>query len=237
MRKGFKEAQDLPRRFYKTAAAAGTAVHLDGRAPKSPAGRPLVLPTEALARMLAAEWEGQDGHILMSSMPATRLAFTVLDRLEAKHAETAAEVARYANSDLLCYFADTPQTLVARQEARWGPMLEWAHDDLGLIFQRVGGLIHRDQAPETLAKVRELAGALDGFALAGLAHATALFGSAVLGFALHRGRLSAGEAFGLSRIDEAFQEEQWGVDEEAADRTAGLAEEARMLERWFAALR
>ncbi len=237
MTRGFKEAQDLPRRFYSRATAEDRAVLLDGRAPKSPEGRPLVLPTPALARMLAAEWEGQGEHILTATMPATRLAWTVLDRIGDKHAETAAEVARYAGSDLLCYFAEEPDALVARQEAEWGPLLEWAHAELGLSLQRVGGIIHRPQAPEELERVRGLAAALDGFTLAGLAHATALFGSAVLGLALQRGRLTADAAFALSRLDEAFQEERWGVDEEAAERAAALAEEARMLERWFAALR
>ena len=239
--RGYKEPHELPRRFYKAATAVpaegGFAVHLDGRPPRTPGGKPLVLPTRPLAAMIAAEWEGQGEHIRMAQMPATRLANTVLDKVGDKHAETAAEVARYANSDLVCYFAEEPAALVARQETHWGPVLDWAHANLGLTLQRVGGVIHRDQSPDQLARARQMAEALDDFQLAGLAHATALFGSAVLGFALQRGELTGARAFELSRLDEAFQEERWGVDAEAAERTARLAQEAQMLDGWFAALR
>lgn len=241
MIKGFKEPIELPKRFYKHAGWAlrdgGHAVELDGRVPKTPAGKPLLLPTAPLAEMIAEEWEGQGEYIVIAEMPATRLAYTAIDRLGDKHAETAAEVARYAGSDLLCYFAEEPDALIERQKRHWGPLLEWAHRELGVTLQRVGGIIHRDQAPASLARAREHAEALDDFSLAALAHATALFGSAVLGLALQRGRLTAQEAFDLSRLDEAFQEERWGIDAEAAERTARLSAEAAMLERWFAALR
>ena len=79
--------------------------------------------------------------------------------------------------------------------------------------------------------------ALDDFSLTGLATATGLFGSAVLALAVQRGALSGAEAFELSRLDEAWQERQWGVDEEAAQRTAARRAEAELLDRWFAALR
>jgi chaperone required for assembly of F1-ATPase len=239
--RGYKEPLALPRRFYKDvdveAAEGGWAVRLDGRTPKSPAGRPLVLPTEALARLVAEEWAAQGENILMATMPTTRLAHTAIDGVADKHAETAGEVARYAGSDLLCYFAEEPMALVERQGREWGPMLEWARTELELDLQPIEGIIHRPQSPEALERARELAIVLDDFSLAALAHAAGLFGSAVLALALQRGRLGGEEAFALSRLDEAFQEEFWGIDGEAAERTQRLAGEAAMLERWFAALR
>ena len=239
--RGFKEPQDLPRRFYKAVdvAPAGESfsVQLDGRTPKSPAGKPLAAPTEALARLVADEWGGQGEHILMATMPATRLAWTALDRVADAHMEVAEEVARYAGSDLVCYLAEEPVALVERQTKAWGPLRDWAADELDVTLQAVAGILHQDQPATSLLRAEKHAEALDDFALAGLAHATALFGSAVLGFALQRGRLSGYEAFELSRLDEAFQEERWGVDAEAAERTAALAAEAAMLDSWFAALR
>ncbi|NWP70527.1 hypothetical protein, partial [Escherichia coli] len=77
---------------------------------------------------------------------------------------------------------------------------------------------------------------LNDFRLTGLATAVPLLGSAVLGLALEQGALSGEEAFDLSRIDELFQEEQWGVDAEAAERTEARRAEASLLERWFSAL-
>jgi len=240
--RGYKEPLEFPRRFYKTvevapAEAGGFAVLLDGRTPRSPANRPLLLPTRALAELIAQEWEAQGEHILMTSMPATRLAYTAIDRIGEAHADTAAEVARYAAADLICYYAEHPLSLTQRQANAWAPMLQWAREELAVDLQPAEGIIHRTQPPQSLQRTQELAEALDDFSLAALAHATGLLGSAVLALAVQRGRLSGGEAFALSRLDEAFQEERWGVDEEAAERTARLAAEAHMLDSWFAALR
>jgi chaperone required for assembly of F1-ATPase len=232
---------DLPKRFYAQAAAGpleqGYGVLLDGRTARTPAGARLILPTLALAELVAAEWQAQAETIDMAAMSATRLAFSALDRVAVRRAETAAEVGRYAGADLLCYFADGPEALIERQAQRWGPLLDWAHETLGLELHRTVGIIHRAQPPETVTKVEALALALDDFSLAGLAMAAGLFGSAVLALALQRNQLDGVAAFELSRLDEEFQEEKWGVDAEAEARRALLTEEAAMLDRWFQALR
>jgi chaperone required for assembly of F1-ATPase len=228
-----------PRRFYKTVRIDGGQDHgvqLDGRGARTPAGLALRVPTPALARLLAQEWEDQGEHILIASMPAVRLAFTAIDRVASAREEVCTEVARYAGADLLCYFADQPKALEERQARAWSPLLDWARDDLELHLIRTIGIVHRTQPAETLLRAARLAGALDDFALAGLAHATALFGSAVLAFAVQRDKLSGEEAFELSRLDEAFQIERWGADEEASVRTEAGRMEARMLEAWFRAL-
>ena len=229
------------RRFYKDVEAApregGWAILLDGRPARTPGGAPLRLPTEPLARLLAEEWAAQGEHILFSTMPATRLAFTAIDQAPAAHAGLADEVARFAGSDLLCYLAEAPDELRERELAGWSPLLDWAEAELGLRFERTAGIVHRAQPPETLERVRSLAAELDGFSLTALAYATPLFGSAVLALAVQRARLSGAQAFALSRIDDAYQEENWGLDYEAAARTAALLTEAEALDRWFAALR
>lgn len=227
------------RRFYKVVDVApepggGFGVRLDGRTPRSPAGAPLVLPTEALARLLAGEWEAQGPEIDPAGMPATRLAWAAL--AEGAREAAVERVVAFAGADLLCYFADGPAALVERQERRWGPVLDWAADELGAALLRSQGVIHRPQPPATLARIEALARAECDFALAGLDVAAALFGSTILALALRFARLSADAAFGLSRLDETFQEERWGLDAEAAARADAMAREAVALERWFAAL-
>jgi chaperone required for assembly of F1-ATPase len=233
-------ATDRPKRFYKAAAVGplegGHAVLLDGRAPRTPAGAPLVLPTPSLAALIAAEWERQAASIALDHMPATRLAFTALDRIAAARAETVAQIVGYANADLICYRAPAPAALTAREAAAWDPLLAWARDSLGLAFTPVTGIVHTPQPRASLDGVAALAEALDDFALAGLAYATGLLGSAVLALAVLRGRLTAQAACDLSRVDEAFQEAQWGVDEEAAARTAARRAEAVMIGDWLSAL-
>jgi chaperone required for assembly of F1-ATPase len=231
---------ERPRRFYQAATPVplddGHGVLLDARTLRTPAGAKLILPAPALASLLAEEWQAQQDVIDHAAMPMTRLAFTTVDRVAASRQATAAEIARQADADLICYFAEAPAALTQRQEARWGPLLDWAHQDLGLRFERASGIRHRAQPGETLERVQDLALGLDDFGLAGLAMAAGLFGSPILALALQRGRTRGEEAFELSRLDEAFQESQWGIDAEAAARTARLRSEAEMLERWFRAL-
>lgn len=234
------DALELPRRFYKAVTTSplddGHAVLLDGRTPRSPGGKRLVVPTPVLADLVASEWDAQAEVIRLAEMPATRLAYTALEKIGPRREAVAAEVARYANSDVLCYWAEAPRELVRLQGERWAPLLAWAQDELGLRFQKAHGIVHQAQPSETVKAVEALGAQLDDFALAGLAHATPLYGSAVLGLALQRGRLDGEAAFDLSRLDEAYQETLWGVDEEAAAGTARLRAEAIMLGRWFAAL-
>ena len=233
---------ELPRRFYKTVSISapgdepGLNIMLDGKPVRTPKGDALIAPTQALAAMLASEWDAQATHIDMTTMAAVRLAFTALDFIPDARVAVAAEIARYAGSDVLCYFAEGPEALVERQVFHWGPVLEWAERDLDLHFVRALGIAYKDQPVETLLRTAKLAEAESDFGLAALAHATALFGSAVLAFALRRDQFSGEEALELSRLDEAYQQEQWGVDDEAAERTANMRAEARMLERWFRAL-
>lgn len=229
-----------PKRVYTDVTVApegaGLAVKLDGRSAKTPDGAPLVLPTEALAELCAAEWRAQGGEIDFATMPATRLAFTTIDRAAATRDALAVEVARYAASDGLAYLADDTPRLLERQRAEWLPLLSWAATDMGVRLETVAGVMHRPQPPESIARARELAAGEGEFALAGLAFAAALFGSAVLAFAVRRGRLTGDEAHDLARLEEAHQESEWGVDAEAAERTARRLDEARFIARWFAAL-
>lgn len=240
MTKGKSEPPDRPRRFYQLVEAVadgrGFTVRLDGRGILTPMGAKLCLPTLALAQLIAAEWSAQGEHIVLPDMPATRLAHTAIDAIAEHRVAVAGEVVRFAESDLLCYFADTPKALVDRQVAQWGPILTWAERGLGLYLKRTTGIIHQPQAPEMLERVEALALALNDFTLAGVAHAVSLFGSAVLAFAVERAELTGEAAFDLSRLDEAHQEGAWGVDDEAAARTARMRTEASMLNCWFLAL-
>lgn len=240
MRKGFHEPVEKPRRFYKAVEVAeaegGFAVLLDGRALRTPGKTRLLLPTRAGAEQVAAEWADQGETIELAHMHATRLANTAIDSIGKAREATADQIARYAGADLLLYFAEEPESLVRRQTERWGPLLDRAEAEARLSFVRASGIIHQDQPQATLDEVRAIALSLDDFGLAGLAFGAALFGSAILTIGLQRGWLDGVQAFELSRLDEAWQEEQWGVDEEAAERAAKLRGEAEVLDLWFRGL-
>ncbi|MDB5474898.1 MAG: synthase complex assembly factor 2 [Phenylobacterium sp.] len=240
MARGYREPLEKPRRFYKAVSVAeeegGFAIRLDDRAVRTPRGGHLKLPTRALAELVAAEWAAQGEVLEMAGMHATRLANTAIEAIPLARAETADTVASYAASDLLCYRAEAPRALVKRQSQHWDPVLARIEAEAKLSFLRAAGIVHQPQPEATLQQVREIALAEDDFALAGLAFGAGLFGSAILAISLQRGWLTGQQAFELSRLDEAWQEEQWGADEEAVERTERLRGEAVMLERWFRAL-
>jgi len=232
---------NLPKRFYKDAAVTqtetGYSVELDGRAIKTPAKATLSLPSEALASAIADEWNGQGETLDLHGMTLTRLANVALDRTPETRAELAEELSRYAATDVTCYLADAPQALQARQEAAWRPIREWAGQELDVVLVPVVGLMASPQPEASLEQVRQHALALDDFNLTALAWACSLFGSALLAFAVQRGRLSGANALSASCVDEDWQIEQWGEDQEAKEARANRTRDADALHLWFEVLR
>ncbi len=213
------------KRFYKTAsvgeAEGGFALLLDGRRARTPAKKPLILPTRALAELVAAEWAGQGEAIDPAAMPLTRLANSALDGVAAVMTATRAEIAGYAGSDLLCYRPTAPEALAAAEAAAFDPLLDWAGAALGATFLVAEGVVHVRQPEPALAAVRAALEAVESpFALAALHVMTSLTGSVLLALAVARGSLSAEEAWRIAHVGEDFQIAQWGEDEEAKGRRA-----------------
>ena len=228
------------KRVYRTVAVAtvqdGFSITLDGRPVRTPGRAALVLPGRALAEAVAAEWDAQQGKVNPASMPIMQCAATAIDRVAPNHAEVAQLTARYGETDLTCHRADHPQGLQDRQAAGWDPLLDWLADSRAIRLLPVAGLFAVRQDQDGLQRLeRELAG-LDAFRLAGISAATGCLGSVVLALALADGRLDADEAFRLSRIDEDWQAERWGLDAEEAARASRLAEEIRDLARFLSLL-
>jgi chaperone required for assembly of F1-ATPase len=225
------------RRVYKSvkaeAMAGGWGVALDGRPLRTPAKRELRVPSERLANAIAAEWDAQTPDIHPETMPLTRLATTAIDRTAEKRDEVAAEVANYAGTDLVCYRADHPPALVARQEAVWQPLIDWAAGryDAGLAV--TSGIVPLAQSPASLKVFAGVVATLDDFRLTALQAATTACGSLVIALALHEGRLDADAAFAASQLDETFQIEAWGEDSEAAQRRAALAADIQATARFL----
>lgn len=228
------------RRFWSTVTASpaegGFAVALDGRPLRTPARHPVVVPTAALAEAIAAEWRAVEGELRPEHLPHTRAANTAIDRLPVQREAVVAAVAAYGASDLLCYRAEAPAELGARQAAAWDPWLAWARRDLGAPLVAVIGVMPAPQPTASLAALTRAVAALDDFRLAALAELVALSGSLVLGLAVARGVLEADLAWALSRVDETWQAEQWGADAEAEAAAARKAAEFRSAAQFLALL-
>jgi len=200
-------------------------IALDGRPMRTPGKAELVVPSAALAEAIAAEWEAQQGDIRPATMRLTRLATTAIDRTAGQRELVVAETANYAGTDLVCYRAEHPPALVARQQETWQPLIDWAmrRYDAGLAV--TSGIVPQPQAPATLKAFAAAVAAQDDFRLTALHTATAACGSLVIALALLEGRLDAEAAFAASQLDETFQIEAWGEDAEAVARRHALAEE------------
>lgn len=222
----------LPKRFYTTASLAregdGFSIQLDGRPLRTPGRRPLVVGHEALGAAIVAEWNAQGTQIDPATMPVTRLSNTVVDGIAENPAPVREELKRYAETDQLFYRADAPERLVARQSARWDPVLRWAETRIGGLFQTAVGVMHVEQPPETLAAVAShLDGEGDPFVLAGLHQMTTLTGSLILALGVRERHLGIEDAWDLAHLDEDWNIEQWGADDEAKARRAARFEDMR----------
>jgi chaperone required for assembly of F1-ATPase len=211
------------RRFYKTAKVMEEdgrfALSLDGRRARTPGRNPLSAMSRALMLEVAAEWERQRETIDPADMPLTRLLNSAIDGVAHTMTETRADILRYAGSDLLCYRAEEPETLVARQAHAFDPVLRWAAESLGARFNVTAGIAHVPQPPDALAAIgAALAAYEDPAALAALSSMTTLSGSALLALAVARGFLSPDAAWRAAHVDEDFEIERWGVDAEATTR-------------------
>lgn len=206
----------LPRRFYKSVDVApvetGFAVRLDRATPKTPAKKPLVLPTEAAARLVAAEWESQIETIDPFAMPVTRLVNVALDRAAETRLAMVGEIVKYAGTDLVCYRATTPASLVAAQALAWDPLLVWAELDLGIQLVTTTQALAIDQPADALTRIEAAAHALDDLRLTALAFANGLAGSAIVALALIHRHIDGEAAFRAIRVEEDWQAQRWGRD-------------------------
>jgi len=211
------------KRFYTatgvTDAADGFAITLDDRPVRTPSGRPLVAPTREIAEAMAAEWAAQDENIDPLTMPLTRFANSVVDAVADRVGAVADDIAKYLGTDLLFYRAGHPEALVAREAALWDPVVYWAAEALGAHFILAEGIVHVRQPDAAIAAARAVMPD-DPWSIAALHVVTTLTGSALLAIALLRGVLDQNQVWAAAHVDEDWNIEKWGVDEEVAARRA-----------------
>jgi chaperone required for assembly of F1-ATPase len=235
-----KEAPAPARRFYKqvsvTEAEGGFGVGLDARTLRTPGGTVFLAPTRALAQLCADEWAAQGEHIVPATMPVSQLAFAALDWAAVKRAELIDHAASFGATDLCCHRADAPAELVARQAQAWDELVAWGRDELGVALTVVPSVIAAPSNAAALAMLRKHAAGLDHFRLTALAQAAGLAGSALIAFALLRGRLTAQAAFEAAALDNLWSLEKWGEDAEARGRLDRQRVEFESLGRFIEAL-
>lgn len=224
------------KRFYKKATAIGKdggwQILLDGRPVRTPARALLMLPNAALGEAVAQEWAAQGEDIDPASMPMTGIANAALDHVTPDPAAFAAPIIAYGESDLLCYRAEGPEVLVARQEAAWEPLLSWAKAHYDAQFTVTSGILHVAQPRETLERMERAVLALPPFLLAPLSTLVTMSGSLIIGLAAVERAFPLQELWQAAELDELWQAEQWGDDDQALERRALRHEEFMTVARF-----
>jgi chaperone required for assembly of F1-ATPase len=228
------------KRFYKAAVAGaaageeGLAVLLDGRPVRSPERKVITVPGQALADAIAGEWAAQGEEIDMATMPLMRLAASARDRVAPRRADFVDQLARYAETDLVCYRAPAPSDLVVRQTATWQPLVDWAMQQFDAPLAVTTDVTPLEQPAGALAGLRAAIDAHDDYELAALGLAVQACGSLVIGLALSHDRVDADAAVEASQLDELYQAELWGEDPDASARRAGLRADIACAARFLA---
>ena len=207
------------KRFWAKAAVVPQgdqfAIHLDGRPVRTPGKSLLMVPTQAMAERIALEWDSQEDTINPESMPWTRSANSAIEKVATTRAGVEAHLIDYAGTDLLCYRAQAPASLIARQAAAWDPILDWANHTFGARLATTSGVMPVDQPDEAIERLGETMSPMSSFAMTGFYDLVTLSGSFLIGLAAVHGQ-DESLLWDASRVDENWQFEQWGVDEEAA---------------------
>ena len=207
------------KRFWKNvhvvSSEAGYSINLDDKILKTPAKKQIVLPTEPLAKKIASEWEGQAEEIDLNTMPFTKSANAALDKVSEQFEEVSSLLGEYGETDLLYYYADSPPELQKRQKTGWDPIVKWAENTFKVQINCGIGIVYIPQNKQLLSEIHIKISNLSIFELTAFYDMVSITGSFILGLAIINGRLSAEEAYQLSRVDELWQLEHWGDDKEA----------------------
>lgn len=205
------------KRFWNEATVTphggGYGVALDGRPVRTPSKAALIMPTHNMAQAAADEWGAVEGKVDPRTMPVTRSANAAIDKVTHQHGEVADLIAEYGGSDLLCYRAEWPEALVSAQNDGWNPMLDWARETLNVNLKQGPGIVPVTQDIDALARLSAMVHRFDAFELAAVHDLVSISGSLILGLAVTQGHLTPDSAWVLSRIDEDWQESEWGEDE------------------------
>ena len=211
------------KRFWSTvtveAGPEDFSIRLDGRPVRTPAKRTLVLPTQAIARHVAAEWEAQEERVDPATMPWTLSANAAIDKVATQRREVMDLLSGYANTDLLSYRAAEPAELVLRQQKSWDPLLDWLESRHDVRFEVTRGVMPVEQDAACVSMLVRSMEPMSSFQLTGFHDLVTLSGSFVIALAAAERAFPVQDLWSASRLDESWQVEQWGEDVEAAEES------------------
>ena len=222
------------KRFYTTVEVAAIQqdgeqlfqILLDGRVLKTPEKQQLLVANQKLAEAIAQEWEAVSDEILPAQMPLFSSATTVIDRVMPQSTALREQLVEYLENELICFRAPQEEAaLFAFQQAQWDEWLAWMKDDFGIVLSSQSGIMPIIQTHIDHQHVMGLIAQWDDWTLSCLVRMTQLSGSFVLSWAFVHGKINIDRVFELSFLEELFQNERWGQDEDAIQRQQHIKSE------------
>lgn len=209
----------IKRRNWKNTSVkkveASFEIALDQRFLTTPNKNKLCLPTRELAVKIAEEWEQQVDSIDSFQMPNTRLVNSAIDKVKKNYDSVVLDLLNYGDTDLLCYRSESPKDLISRQNTCWDPVLLWAKNELSIDLKTTCGVTYNAQDSEQISRIFEEISSYDYFTLAGFHDLVTISGSMLIALSLYHGQITPDHAIDISFLDEDWQREKWGQDEES----------------------
>ena len=193
----------------------GFLVTLDDQPIITPAKNTLLLPSSSLANRVANEWKEQNNEIIPAEMPFTRLSNSAIDKVSSQFKEVADILSEFGETDLFYYRASSPAELVEKQKIAWDPFLDWVNTSMNVRINVSSGVMFIDQDDDEMVKLKAPIYNMTPFQLAGFHEIVTISGSLIGAYAFVEKAFTADQVWSASRIDEEWQIEQWGSDEEA----------------------
>ncbi|KAJ2720939.1 chaperone [Coemansia sp. Benny D115] len=213
------------KRFWRKVGVAekpgGLAVELDGRAIKTPDGRPVLIPSKQpmLAWLVAGEWESQSEYLGAHSLPLTSLVCRAIDGLgdQSVRSDVIEKLLKYFQTDSACLHEEFPQALVDLQTEHYMPVVEWAREKYGVPIAVTCNLFALRQSPEAVDCMRKTVSQFSPLKLAAFERAVMSAKSFLIALALVEQRITAEQAARASQVEASSQTQLWGELENAHD--------------------
>ena len=232
--------QVLIKRSYKSVstiiAKNGVSILLDQIPVTTPDGNQLIFKNNKLVKKVVEEWVAQKEKVDISSMPLTNISYTVIDKISKNRKKEIEKLTKWASSDLLCYRALSPKELIDLQHLKWQPHLDWLKEVFSINLSHSQGIKHEEQDVKSLKAIHSLICYFDCYSLFSLIQLTKIFGSLILSLRVLKDKICWNDVFEDSQLDENWQREKWGNDQDSLKNKTLLFEEMELIKKFSSLL-
>ena len=202
---------------------------LDDKKLKTPLKNELVLSNYLIAKEVLKEWDQSSDIIKTDDLVFYGLLSTAIDRVREEKNSYINDIINFIDTDLICYRADNPIDLVSFQNKHWDPVIMLIEKYINNNVSVFKGVMPSQQNSKVHHKIKKLVVELNDVQISVLHRITNLIGSVFLALCILKKDLSNKQAFELSFLDELWQAENWGYEEDASAKRKRIRTELNRL--------